>query len=79
LFEEVKAMQTSTIEQRLARVEQEVAQLKANAASSGKYDVPWLDRIAGAFENNAVFKEAMRLGEEYRRSLKPKPKKSRKA
>jgi hypothetical protein len=72
-------MQTSTIEERLARVEQEVAQLKANAITSGKYDVPWLDRIYGAFENNAVFKEAMELGAEYRRSLRPKPRRSGKA
>lgn len=68
-------MSALSVEERLHALEQEIARMKAKVVSSGKYDTPWLDRIAGAFEKNADFKEAMRLVK-YRRSLRPKSKKS---
>jgi hypothetical protein len=37
----------------------------------------WLDDIYGAFANDPDFEEAMRLGREYRESLRPKARRKR--
>jgi hypothetical protein len=60
------------IEQRVAALEAEVTRLKdeVKEAISSKGD--WLDKIYGAFANDPHFEEAMRLGREYRESLRPK-------
>jgi hypothetical protein len=70
-------MPDMTIEERVALLEQEVAQLRAKFSSSTEYDVPWIDRIYGAFRGNAAFKEAMDLGRKYRESLRPKGRKKK--
>ena len=36
--------------------------------------VPWWRQIAGRFANDPVYDEAMRLGRQYRESLRPKSK-----
>jgi hypothetical protein len=61
------------MEQRLAALEAEVAALKKQV-SGGKDDRPWWKKISGAFAGDPAFLEAMKLGREYRESLRPKPK-----
>jgi hypothetical protein len=70
-------METAQLEQRLARVEADVEQLKAklNGLSDGR---PWWEKVYGSFAGEPAFKEAMRLGREYRESLRPRPRKRRK-
>jgi hypothetical protein len=60
------------IEQRVATLEAEVMRLKeqVNEAVPSKGD--WLDEIFGVFDNDPIYEEAMRLGREYRESLRPK-------
>jgi hypothetical protein len=39
---------------------------------------PWWEQIAGTFENDPLYERAMRLGQHYRQSLRPKPSTPRK-
>jgi hypothetical protein len=64
---EVIAM-SQTLEKRVAVLESELAELK----KSIRPDKPWWRAIQGGFANDPAFKEAMRLGREYRESLRPK-------
>ena len=67
------------LEQRLAALEAEVAQLKmekANGTEQGD-NRPWWEKIYGTFEGNPHFKEAMELGRKYRESFRPKPRKKK--
>lgn len=66
-------MTTTSIQQRLTALEAEVAALKKQL-NGGKDDRPWWQQIAGAFQGDEAFLEAMKLGREYRESLRPKPK-----
>lgn len=36
-----------------------------------KRETPWWERIVGTFRDNPEYDEAMRLGREYRESLRP--------
>jgi hypothetical protein len=56
------------IEERLANLEAEVALLKTKLQSDSK--TPWWETITGTFANDPVYDEAMRLGREYRESLR---------
>jgi hypothetical protein len=69
------------IEHRVAALESEVARLKEQLAKAVPAHGDWLDEIYGAFENDPIYEEAMRLGREYRESLRPKAarKRTRKA
>lgn len=62
----------SSMEKRLSALEGEVERLKAQLDKR-----PWWEQIAGTFANDPMFEEAMRLGREYRESLRPKPRKKR--
>ena len=62
-----------TIEERLSMVEQELAELKKSQSPK----VPWYEKIAGTFSDNDDYDEAMRLGREYRESLRPPDDKAR--
>src|SRR5258708_5259542 len=61
----------SSLEKRVAAIEQEIAQLKVKLAGSS--EKPWWEQISGTFANDPAYKEASRLGREYRESLRPKP------
>ncbi|MBE8966097.1 hypothetical protein IQ277_07490 [Nostocales cyanobacterium LEGE 12452] len=50
--------------------EAEVALLK-NKVESNSSSIPWWEQIAGKFADNSAYDEAMRLGREYRDSLRP--------
>ena len=70
-------MNPMKLEDRVAALETEVAELKRIVGDSNSKE-PWWKRIAGTFAGDPAFLEAMRLGREYRESLRPKSKKPRK-
>jgi hypothetical protein len=63
-------MTVAEIEQRLLALEATVAQLKAKVASTQGLNRPWYLEGAGRFANDPVFDEIVRLGREYRQSLR---------
>lgn len=65
-------MTVASIEERVAALEVEVARLKQQIEALNKPSGPWWQEIYGAFENDPIYEEAMRLGREYRESLRPK-------
>jgi hypothetical protein len=68
-------MSAKEFELRLNALEAEVARLKKKIEKAENSDIPWWEKIAGKFANNPAYDEAMRLGREYRESLRPKPRK----
>jgi hypothetical protein len=56
---------TQQLEVRLARVEQELAELKA--ALAGRRAEPWYRQIVGDFAGDRAFEEIIRLGRQVRR------------
>ena len=59
----------TTLEQRVAALEREVAELKRRLAlSQGKKN--WIEAITGSMKDYPEFEEVVRLGREYRRSQK---------
>ena len=66
-------MGSTSLEDRVAALEEEVAELKKRLGGEQPGDgVPWWEKIAGTFANDEAYEEAMRLGREYRESLRPK-------
>jgi hypothetical protein len=63
------AATAATIEERLARLEETVARLTNEPGA--KAQTPWWKKIVGVYKNDPEFDEAMRLGREYRESLRP--------
>ena len=57
------------LEERVAHLEAEVALLK-NKVENEFSPKPWWEKIAGTFSDNSAYDEAMRLGSEYRNSLR---------
>ena len=64
-------MSTSELAKCLTILEAEVEKLKRQGKSTGAKQ-PWWRQIAGQFANDSMYEEAMRLGREYRESLRPK-------
>ncbi len=61
----------SNVEQRLAKLEKEVADLKREKSESrdlAAKKVGWISKITGTFENDPEFDEILRLGNEERKS-----------
>ncbi|NER22411.1 MAG: hypothetical protein F6J86_42190 [Symploca sp. SIO1B1] len=56
------------LETRVAALEIELAQLKQLLAGLLKKETPWWMKVAGSFENDPTFDEAVRLGKEWRQS-----------
>ena len=67
------------LEARLAALEAEVEQFKQKIEAPKPEPKPWWEEIVGAFADDPDFLEAMRLGREYRESLRPKPAKRKSA
>ena len=66
-------MTVAELEKRVAELEREVARLKQER--NGPHDErPWWESKAGTFKDDPGFEEMVRLGREYRESLRPKPK-----
>lgn len=64
-------MAGTSVEERLSTLEQELAQLKQLLEEEKPQTLPWWEQRFGAFANSEGYKEAMRLGREYRESLRP--------
>jgi len=71
-------MATTTLADRVAALEVEVARLRTALEQRTPSSVPWTKQIAGTFEGDPLYDEAMRLGRKYRESTRPKPSKRRK-
>jgi len=67
-------MATESLQDRVSALEAEVAQLKAQLNQSAS----WVDKIWGTFANDPLHEEAMRLGKQYRESLRPKARRRKK-
>lgn len=68
-------MASKPFEDRLTALESEVALLKSKLEQKEAPPKPWWEEIRGTFANDPIYEEAMRLGREYRESLRPKPRK----
>jgi hypothetical protein len=64
-------MATEHLEVRVAALEAELARLKKQVEPASTPSKAWWREI-GTFEDDPIYDEAMRLGAEYRRSLRPK-------
>jgi hypothetical protein len=64
-------MASARLEQRVAALEAEVARLKSKLEERDTM-APWWEQIAGTFQNDLLYERAMRLGQQYRQSLRPK-------
>ena len=66
-------MPPPTLEERVAALETEVGQLKRQKAETTSQNAaPSWRKVVGVFKDDPEFEEAMRLGREYRESLRPK-------
>ena len=61
-------MAFADLEERLSRLETEVAALKQERAVAASDKKPWWEQISGVFKDCPEFEEAMRLGREWRES-----------
>lgn len=54
------------LEVRVASLEAELAQMKQMLSGFLQQQAPWWLKVAGSFENDPTFDEAVRLGQEWR-------------
>jgi hypothetical protein len=60
------------LESRVAQLETKVERLEQKLEAVAPEATPWWEHIVGAVADDPAFEEAMRLGREYRESLRPK-------
>ena len=61
-----------TVEERLTTLEAEMAALKKSlTAQTPKDGIPWWEKRFGAFKDDPMYDEAMRLGREWREAQRP--------
>ena len=60
--------QSPHLESRVATLETELVQLKQMLSVIVQKKDPWWLKVAGSFENDPTFDEAVRLGQEWRKS-----------
>jgi hypothetical protein len=65
------ASSTSPLEQRVAALEAEVTRLQSQMQAMQTTQPGW-EQIAGTFQHDPMYEEAMRLGRQYRQSLRPR-------
>jgi hypothetical protein len=66
------AAAVASLEARVAALEAEVACLKQAHPNGAEPLTAWWEKIWGTFKDDPEYEEAMRLGREYRESLRPK-------
>ena len=64
-------MPTKTLEERVAMIEADLASVKSQLRADQPTVQPWWKRIVVVYKDDPEFLEAMRLGREYRESLRP--------
>ena len=64
-------MATTSVEERVAALEAEVARLKEALLTGAPAQQPWWEEMRGLFKDDPHYEEAMRLGREWRASQKP--------
>ena len=65
-------MSAQSLEERITVIEAEIEALKQKTQDKKTEEPRGWKRIVGVFANDPEFEEAMRLGREYRESLRPK-------
>jgi hypothetical protein len=60
-----------SVEERLAILEQEMAELKRTGRATPTKE-NWIDKVAGSFEGDPEFDEILRLGKEIRQADRPR-------
>jgi len=60
-----KEVMMASVEERLAKVEKEIAELKSKASRQSP-NPDWLKKVEGTFENNPEFLALAKLGKEFR-------------
>ncbi len=60
----------ATVEQRLDKLEADVAELRRQSAGDKKKE--WLSKVAGSFRDDPEFAEIVKLGREIREADRPK-------
>jgi hypothetical protein len=61
-------MTSQQLEVRVATLEAELAQMKQLLSGGTQAQIPWWVKVAGSFENDPTFDEAVRFGQEWRKS-----------
>ena len=62
----------ASLEERITELETKVERLQQKHDVESPQDTrPWWEQIRGTFKEDAAYDEAMRLGREYRESLRP--------
>jgi hypothetical protein len=74
-------MSATEIEKRLTAVERRLTHLTETvSAARGSKDINgWIDQIHGTFQNDASYRQAARLGRQWRKSKRPTASRARKA
>jgi hypothetical protein len=63
-------MASENHEKRITQLEQQVDALRRKIEGFGDAK-PWWERIAGSFDKDPIYAKAMKLGRDYRKSLRP--------
>jgi hypothetical protein len=71
-LEERVTAAVKSLEERVEALEGEVTRLKQARPNGAEPPQPWWEAIWGTFKDDPEYEEAMRLGREYRESLRPK-------
>lgn len=65
-------MAVTELETRITALETEIERLKKRMRQPVRSTTHWVDEVYGAFANDPDFREAMRLGRQYRKAQRPK-------
>jgi hypothetical protein len=73
-------MPLTKLEKRVATLERKLSDLADKVKSSGTPEInAWIDQIHGTFQNDATYRQAARLGREWRKSAVARPSKKTKS